>query len=173
MASPRSRRALRLGGAAAVVGVGLAARLGELPPPAAADCEPDPAAIRLHGGPELALPTQLALERILETRVGARARAILEGRTLRSPVTIELNAHGDHYTPYRIPGEALGETIVFDPWSLPSVDTERGRQPATRETILAHELGHAVFKLRSEAEVIREIENPVREELGLPRRIRF
>jgi hypothetical protein len=53
------------------------------------------------------------------------------------------------------------------------VETERGPLPACPETILAHELGHALFKLVSEAEVIRDVENPVRASLGLPRRVRF
>ena len=86
---------------------------------------------------------------------------------------MKLNARGDNYTPYRIPGRVLGESIYFDPSSRPSVETERGSEPARAETVLAHELGHAVFKLTSEQEVIDAVENPVRADLGLPRRIRF
>lgn len=130
------------------------------------------AAVHIHGDPALTLLTRRSLERVLSTRVGARACALLE-RPGAPPLTIELNLRGDDFTPYRVPGESLDETIVFDPWTLPTVETVEGREPATRETVLAHELGHALFKLRSEADVIREVENPVREELGLPRRARF
>jgi len=90
-----------------------------------------------------------------------------------APVTIELNALGDAFTRYHVPGEVIGETIAFDPLTLPLVDTELGRLPATRETVLAHELGHAVLKLRLEDQVIRDVENPLRAELGLPLRVRF
>ena len=114
-----------------------------------------------------------ALEVLLATQVGARAREILRSGALSEPLTLELNERGDNLTPYRVPGRELGETIVFDPSSLALVETEQGVLPATPETILAHELGHAVFKLRSEEDVIREIENPIRQELGLPRRRRF
>jgi len=114
-----------------------------------------------------------ALEVLLSTRVGARAREILRSGALPEPLTLELNERGDNFTAYRVQGRELGETIVFDPSALSLVDTERGVLPATPETILAHELGHAVFKLRSEEDVIREIENPIRQELGLPRRRRF
>jgi hypothetical protein len=129
--------------------------------------------IRIHGGAELRVLTRRALDRLFATRIGARVRERLDSGALAGPVTIELNLRGDDFTPYRVPGEELGETIVFDPWTLPLVDTELGRLPATRETVLAHELGHAVFKLRSEHEVIREVENPLRQELGLPLRVRF
>ena len=124
----------------------------------------DPSAMRRAG---------TALEILLTTRVGARAREILRSGVLPELLTLETNARGDNFTPYRLAGRELGETIVFDPSSLPLVDTEQGWLPATPETILAHELGHAVFKLRSEEDVIREIENPIRQELGLPRRRRF
>jgi len=114
-----------------------------------------------------------ALERVLETSIGAKARELLESGTLAGPLTIELNRRGENFTEYRIPGRELGETIVFDPRSRPLVETERGRERAHPETVLAHELGHAVFKLTSEQDVIEAIENPVREQMGLPRRSRF
>jgi hypothetical protein len=146
------------------------------PPPAPAcfvDAE-DLAELRIHGGDarSAGLARGVAL-RLLATRVGAQAREILRSGVLPEPLTLELNERGDNYTPYRVPGRELGETIVFDPSARPFVDTEQGRRLATPETILAHELGHAVFKLRSEEDVIREIENPIRDELGLPRRRRF
>jgi hypothetical protein len=114
-----------------------------------------------------------ALDRVFATATGARARARIASGALASPLTIELNRHGANFTPYRVPGRELGETIFFDPSSHPPVETERGSEPAYPETVLAHELGHAVFKLRSEQEVIDAVENPVRDELGLPRRSRF
>ena len=130
--------------------------------------------LRIRGGDlRAAQITRGALEVLLATQVGARAREILRSGALPEPLTLELNERGDNFTPYRVPGRELGETIVFDPSSLSLVETEQGVLPATPETILAHELGHAVFKLRSEEDVIREIENPIREELGLPRRRRF
>ena len=112
-----------------------------------------------------------ALEHVFATPTGAQLReriASLSGR-----LAIELNARGDNFTAYRIPGRELGETIHFDPSSRPTVATERGDEFARAETVLAHELGHAVLKLISEQEVIDAIENPVRTELGLPRRVRF
>jgi len=114
-----------------------------------------------------------ALGVLLRTRVGVRAREIVRSGALPEPLTLELNARGDNFTAYRVPGRELGETIAFDPESHPLVDTEQGPLPATPETILAHELGHAIFKLHAEQDVMREIENPIREELGLPRRLRF
>jgi hypothetical protein len=114
-----------------------------------------------------------ALDRVFATSTGARALAKLASGALAGPVTIELNRHGANFTEYRVPGRELGETIFFDPSSRPLVETAHGREPAHAETVLAHELGHAVFKLTSEQEVIDAIENPVRDELGLPRRSRF
>jgi len=145
------------------------------PPPEAPVPGTGADAVRIRGGPELALLTRRALERLLDTRVGDRARTLLEtqAREAAPPLTIELNLRGEHFTPYRVPGRTLGDTIVFDPWTLPTVETAGGPAPATRETVLAHELGHALFKLRSEAEVIDRVENPVRAELGLPLRARF
>lgn len=133
-----------------------------------------PAGIRIRGGRESGLPVAvLALERVLRTPTGRRARDLLEQGQLARPITIELNREGDNFTRYRVPGEELGETIAFDPSAHPLVETEEGRVPAWPETVLAHELGHALFKLDSEADVIREVENPVRVALGLPRRSRF
>jgi hypothetical protein len=114
-----------------------------------------------------------ALERVFATPVGAQARARLESGEIAGPLAIELNRRGENFTEYRIPGRELGETIYFDPSSRPSVETEHGSETARAETVLAHELGHAVFKLTSEQAVIEAVENPVRDQLGLPRRVRF
>jgi hypothetical protein len=114
-----------------------------------------------------------ALERVLATPTGAQLRERLASAQFSGPLSIELNARGDNYTPYRVPGRELGETIYFDPSSRPTVETERGSETARAETVLAHELGHAVFKLTSEQAVIEAVENPVRDQLGLPRRVRF
>jgi hypothetical protein len=130
------------------------------------------AGVRIRGEERSARFARSALERLLATGTGARVREILRSGVLREPLTIELNERGDNLTPYRVAGE-LGETIVFDPSTLPLVETAQGRLAATPETVLAHELGHAVFKLRSEEAVIEAIENPVRRELGLPPRSRF
>ena len=114
-----------------------------------------------------------ALEHVLQTPVGVTARELLESGVLGGPLVIEVNLRGENYTPYRVPGSVLGERILFDPWSRPLVDTERGREFALPETVLAHELGHAVFKLASEEAVIQAIENPAREQMGMPRRMHF
>jgi hypothetical protein len=114
-----------------------------------------------------------ALERVFATPTGALALERRESGALTGPLTIELNRRGANFTEYRIPGRELGETIMFDPWSRPLVETEHGREAAQPETVLAHELGHAVFKLTQEMDVIDAVENPVREQLGLPRRSRF
>jgi hypothetical protein len=143
-------------------------------PALAADETLGPAGVHLRGGPEpVRLAAAGALERVLGTPTGVRAREILASGRLAGPLTIELNARGDNLTRYRVPGEDLGETIEYDPNAVPLVETERGPLPACPETILAHELGHALFKLTSEDAVIREIENPVRASLGLPRRVHF
>lgn len=132
-----------------------------------------PSRIRIVGDADLVALTRGALDRLFATRVGTSLRERLESDALPGPLVIELNLRGDDFTPYEVPGGELAETIVFDAWSLPEVETELGRVRATRESVLAHELGHAVLKLRSEEQVIREVENPIRVELGLPRRVRF
>jgi hypothetical protein len=147
--------------------------------PAAVPPRPEPPApasplIVFRGDDAAGLPVaRAALERVLDTSIGAKARELLGSGTLAGPLTIELNHRGENFTEYRIPGRELGETIVFDPSSRPLVETERGREQARPETVLAHELGHAVFKLISEQDVIEAVENPVREQMGLPRRSRF
>jgi hypothetical protein len=114
-----------------------------------------------------------ALERVFATPTGSLALQRLVSGAITGPLTIELNGRGANFTAYRVPGRELGETIWFDPSSHPLVETALGPEPAYAETVLAHELGHAVFKLTSEQEVIDAVENPVRDELGLPRRSRF
>jgi hypothetical protein len=153
-----------------------AAALAKRPPRPAASCTPgglEPASVRIQGGEPSARAARSALERVLATEPGSRAREILRSGALRGPLTIELNQRGDNFTPYRVPGVELDETIVFDPSTHSLVETEQGTLAATPETILAHEVGHAVFKLRSEEDVIQRVENPVRRELGLPPRTRF
>lgn len=114
-----------------------------------------------------------ALARVFATPTGALALQRLVSGAITGPLTIELNRRGANFTAYRVPGRELGETISFDPSSHPLVETALGPEPAYAETVLAHELGHAVFKLTSEQEVIDAVENPVRDELGLPRRRQF
>jgi len=146
--------------------------LGLLPPSSAS--EGWPAELRIRGGDEAgAAVARSALERILATGVGARARALLGSEGNTAPITVAIDARGDNLTWYRVPGREPGETIAFDPSRLPLVETEAGPQPATPETVLAHELGHALFKLQTEEAVIVEVENPVRAELGLPARSVF
>lgn len=135
-----------------------------------------PPSPRVHfvGGDAAARPlAEAALRRVFETPIGRQARDLLDSGVLGGPLTIELNARGDNLTHYRVPGRELGRRIAFDPSSRPLVETERGLLPAEPETVLAHELGHAVFKLVSEEAVIHSVENPLREQLGLPRRRRF
>ena len=128
----------------------------------------------IHGGDEVGSGiARDALERVFATPTGALAFQRLVSGAITGPLTIELNGRGANFTPYRIPGRELAETIYFDPSSHPLVETALGPELAHAETVLAHELGHAVFKLTSEEEVIDAVENPVRDELGLPRRSRF
>lgn len=119
------------------------------------------------------LRARAALDRVLATPVGVKARELLDAGVLAGPLVIDLNHRGENFTAYRVPGLELGETILFDPWSRPLVDTEHGRLEAAPETVLAHELGHAVFKLTSEEAVIDAVENPIRAALGMPRRSHF
>lgn len=131
--------------------------------------------VEITGGDDVEKPrVRRALDRVLATRVGLRARVLIDsGARVGHPLHIELNAQRANHTVYRIPGRELSETILFDPAAYPLVETQEGLRAAPPETVLAHELGHAVFKLASEEEVIREVENPVRAELGLPLRVRF
>ena len=131
--------------------------------------------VEITGGSDVEMPrVRRALERVLATRVGLRARALIEAGALGGhPLQIELNTRRANHTVYRIPGRELSETVLFDPAAFPLVETQDGLRAAPPETVLAHELGHAVFKLASEDEVIRLVENPVRAELGLPLRVRF
>lgn len=146
--------------------------LGLLPPSSASADWPPMLRIRAGAGGDAAI-ARAVLERLLATRVGARARGILASGELFGPVIVVLNRRGDNLTRYRVPGRVPSETIDFDPSALPLVQTEAGPLPATAETVLAHELGHALFKLKTEEAVISEVENPVRVELGLPQRTLF
>ncbi len=114
-----------------------------------------------------------ALERVFRTPIGEKACELLASGVLAGPLTIELNHRGQNFTRYRVPGRELGETIAFDPWSRPLVDTDHGRIAALPETVLAHELGHAVFKLTDEETVIQAVENPARAQMGMPLRSHF
>jgi glyoxylase-like metal-dependent hydrolase (beta-lactamase superfamily II) len=143
--------------------------LGLLPPSSTHPGWPE--ALRIRGGVDGgARIARDALERVLSTRIGAQARERLASDSLPGPIEIAVDGSGDNLTWYRVPGREPGETIAFDPSNLPLVETEAGPLPATPETVLSHELGHALFKLQTEEAVILEIENPVRAELGLPKR---
>jgi hypothetical protein len=159
--------ALASGLALAAVAVWRSAPAAVAPPPAW------PSVVYRGGDAQRLARAREALDHVLATPTGAQLRARLASPEFAGPLAIELNTRGDNYTAYRIPGRVLGETIYFDPASGPSVETERGSETARAETVLAHELGHAVLKLTSEQEVIDAVENPLREQLGLPRRIRF
>jgi hypothetical protein len=165
----RSLRSLQLVAFLALLGLTPAAALRESPLP------PDPGWPDVHiEGPALEMPgVERALTHVFLTRVGTSARARLLSGVLPEPLTIVVNAHRDNLTLYRVAGRELSQTILFDPTAFPLVETDEGTRTATAETVLAHELGHAVFGLRSEQDVIHEVENPVRAELGLPLRVRF
>ena len=160
--------ALASGLALAAVGFWRTAPAAIAPPPIAG-----PTVVFRGGDAQRLAIAREALDRVFATPIGARVRARLASAQFSGPLAIELNTRGDNFTAYRIPGRELGETIYFDPSSGPPVETERGSETARAETVLAHELGHAVLKLTSEQAVIDEVENPVRDQLGLPRRIRF
>jgi hypothetical protein len=165
------RSAALLAGAATLLGLAPASGLREPAPLDSAGALP---LLQIEGGSDVEAPgVRRALSRVLSTRVGARLRARLESGALPEPLTLVLNSRGDNLTLYRVAGSELSETIAFDPSAFPLVETETGMRAAPPETVLAHELGHAVLKLASEEQVIREVENPVRAELGLPLRTRF
>lgn len=125
-------------------------------------------------GPSVETPgVRRVLERVLGTHACERLRARIASGQLPEPLAIVLNEHRDNLTLYRVAGRELSQTILFDPKAYPLVETELGLRAAPPETVLAHELGHAVLGLRSEVDVIRDVENPVRAELGLPLRVRF
>jgi hypothetical protein len=167
-----ARRGSQVAAAALLLGLAPASGLRDVPTRARAELPPPQ--IEISGGSDVESPrVRRALERVLATEVGARASALLAQRALAGPLRIELNTRRDNLTRYRVAGRELSETIVFDPAAFPLVETDAGTRLATPETVLAHELGHAVFKLVSEDEVIRRVENPVRAELGLPARTRF
>jgi hypothetical protein len=143
------------------------------PPPLPQVAPPLPR-ILFEGGDAATRPlAEAALRHVFETPIGHALHRRIESGALGAPLTIELNRRGDNFTRYRIPGRVLGLRIAFDPTHDPHVHTERGLLPSSPETRIAHELGHAVLGLVSEEDVIRTIENPLREQLGLPRRSRF
>jgi hypothetical protein len=165
------RPVVALAAAVTLLGLAPASGLRELAPLDSGRVLP---LLRIEGGSDVEVPrVRRVLSRVLATRIGAKARARLESGDLQDPLTVLLNSRGDNLTRYRIAGHELSETIVFDPAAFPLVETEAGLRAAPPETVLAHELGHAVFKLASEDDVIREVENPVRADLGLPLRTRF
>jgi hypothetical protein len=174
MSLPDALRTLGLSLLTLLPGQGWFGRPDPAPPPPVLLATPPALPVRFLGDDAGADDrARIALTRVLATEVGLRARQLLESGTLQGPLTIEVNHRGDQFTRYRVPGRELGETIVFDPDRLPLVDTEAGLMRALPETVLAHELGHAVFKLVSEEAVITAIENPVRDALGVPRRKHF
>jgi RHS repeat-associated protein len=70
------------------------------------------------------------------------------------------------------------KTIVADPNYHPRLNTEAGRQAATTEIILGHELGHAATGIIDDPntdhmENVNANENPIRQELGYPNRITY
>ncbi len=133
-----------------------------------------PLSVHFVGGDAAERPlAEAALRHVLATPIGRQARDLIDAGALGGPLLIELNRRGDNFTRWRVPGRELGVRIAFDPTSRPLVHTEDGLLPALPETVLAHELGHAVFKLVSEEAVIQAVENPLRMQLGLPRRSRF
>src|SRR5574342_1350642 len=78
----------------------------------AAPASPEPPELRveIRGGSDVETArTRRALERVLATRVGRRARALLESGALPQPLVIALNARGDNLTPYRVPARELSE----------------------------------------------------------------
>jgi len=167
---------LRATGIALAFGLALALALAwwRTTPAAVPARAPAPPPVVFHGDDAAGIAVARdALDRVFATPTGARALDRLASGALAGPLTIELNRSGANFTAYRVPGRELGETIFFDPSSRPTVETERGGETARAETVLAHELGHAVLKLTSEQEVIDAVENPVRDQLGLPRRSRF
>jgi len=165
--------ALAFGLALAAVGVWWRTAPAAVPPIAPPQAAAPRVFFRGDGDAAEIAATRGALERVFATPTGARAFERIASGALAGPLTIELNRRGANFTEYRVPGRELGETIFFDPSSHPLVETAQGPAPAYAETVLAHELGHAVFKLTSEQEVIDAVENPVREQLGLPLRSRF
>jgi len=165
------RSVAALAAAATLLGLAPASGLRE---PAPLDSSAALPELRIEGGSDVEVAhVRRVLARVLGTRVGAKARARLESGELREPLRVLLNSGRDNLTRYRIDGRELSETIVFDPAAFPLVETSAGTRSAPPETVLAHELGHAVFKLASEEQVIHEVENPIRAELGLPLRLRF
>jgi hypothetical protein len=165
----RSLRPLQLAVCAALLGLGPASGSRE---PAV---EPGTAwpEVLIEGPSVASQGVRRLLERVLATATGARLRARIASGELREPIAIVLNTHRDNLTLYRVAGIELSQTILFDPAAYPLVETEAGMRAAPPETVLAHELGHAVLGLRSEQDVIRQVENPLRAELGLPLRVRF
>ena len=97
-----------------------------------------------------------------------------------SKLTAALESSPFMYTITTIPGYPAqtfmnSQTISVDPNFNPVLYTTDGQQVASTEVILEHELGHAVTGLPDEGpiNVIDEVENPFRAELGLPYRIAY
>lgn len=169
---PSVRRFVRLAplcGFSALLGLGPISGSHE-PPAHAGTAWPE---VRIEG-PSVETPgVRRVLERVLATHACERLRARIASGELPEPLAIVLNERRDNLTLYRVAGRELSQTILFDPAAYPLVETELGWRAAPPETVLAHEMGHAVLGLTSEQDVIREVENPLRAELGLPLRVRF
>lgn len=71
------------------------------------------------------------------------------------------------------------KTIVADPNYHPIVNTEIGPQAAPSVIVLGHEVGHAATGLTDgtapeySMDTVNGAENPIRDELGLPRRTTY
>ena len=73
---------------------------------------------------------------------------------------------------------AWGRNIYLDPNYHPAVDTTCGKQKSPTEIMLGHEFGHAVRGdiFPTDADEMQNIidnENPIRQELSLPRRTQY
>ncbi len=73
--------------------------------------------------------------------------------------------------------ECPGRNVYVDPDFRPTVDTTAGPQIASTESIVGHEIGHAVTGTADEGpnrmNNVNQNENPIRDGIGEPRRTRY
>jgi len=68
-------------------------------------------------------------------------------------------------------------TINVDPNFHPEIETAAGKQKATTDVILGHEMGHAATGTKDDGDGnmnnVKQNENPIRKELGYPPRTKY
>jgi len=126
----------------------------------------DPLGLDVKVDPEL----QDEYNAIKNTPTGGELIESMENDSDRD-VWIMTNEDGENYH------QPETDIIMIDPNSHPLTDTTDGVLPASTESILAHEIGHAATGIGDTGEGnmdnVLYNENPIRKELGEPERTKY